>query len=161
MFADLLFKDHLKELQSKQDLDKGLGRTKSPSNAFKDDQDTNSSYMSSNTSSLKYPDQANFSERVGEDKNGPYQDNPGPATFPLAINAPTQYAIDLTPPVPNKKDTCNKEEKSPQKRRRSSGSVCPKGLSSSIPVEKRLAISKRMKVMSNLFTYEMLSSQEY
>ena len=161
MLADLLFKDHLKELQSKQDLDKGLGRNKSPLNVFKGDQDTSSSYMSSNTRSLKYTNQANFSERVGEDRNGPCHDNPGPATFPIAINDPTQYAIDLTPPVPNKRDTCNKEEKSPQKRRRSSGSVCPKELSSSIPVEKRLAISKRRKVMSNLFTYEMLSSQEY
>ena len=158
MFADLLFKDHLKELQSKQDLDKGLGRTKSPSNVSKADQDTHSAYMNSNTSSLKYPDQANFSERIGEDKNGPCHDNPGPATFPLAINDPSQYAIDLTPPAPNKKDTCNKEEKTPQKRRRSSGSVYPKELSSYISVEKRLAISKRMKVMSNLFTYEMLSS---
>ena len=147
----------MKELQSKQDLDKGLGRTKSPSNVSKGDQDTNSAYMSSNTSSLKYPDQSNFSEPVGEHKNGPYQDNSDPATFPLAINDPTQYAIDLTPPAPNKKDTCNKEEKCQQKRRRSSGSVCPKELSLSISVEKRLAISKRMKVTSNLFTYEMLS----
>ena len=151
----------MKELQSKQDLDKGLGRTKSPSNVSKGDQDTNSAYMSSNTSSLKYPDQSNFSEPVGEYKNGPYQDNSDPATFPQAINDPTQYAIDLTPPATNKKDTCNKEEKTPQKRRRSSGSVYPKELSSYISVEKRLAISKRMKVMSNLFTYEMLSGQEY
>ena len=156
MFADLLFKDHLKELQSKQDLDKGLGRTKSPSNVSKADQDTHSAYMNSNTSSLKYPDQANFSERVGEDKNGSCHDNPGPATVPLAINDPTQYAIDLTPPAPNRKDTCNKEEKCQQKRRRSSGSVCAKDLSSSIPVENRLAASKRLKVMSNLFTYGML-----
>ena len=156
MSADLLFKDQLKELQSKQDVDKGLGRNKIPSNVFKVDQDTNSAYMNSNTRSLKYPDQANFSERAGEDKNCPCHDNPGPATFPLAINDPTQYAIDLTPPAPNKKDTCNKEEKCQQKRRRSSGSVCPKELSLSISVEKRLAISKRMKVTSNLFTYEML-----
>ena len=153
MLADLLFKEHLKELQSKQNLDKGLGRNNSPSNVFKGDQDTSSSHISSNASSLKYPDQGNFSERVGEDKNVPCHDNPGPTTCPLAINDPTQYAIDLTPPVPNKKDTCNKEEKSPQKRRRSSGSVRPKELSSSIPVENRLAISKRMKVMSILFTY--------
>ena len=156
MLADLLFKDHLKELQSKQDLDKGLGRNKSPSNVSNDDYDTNSSYMNSNTRSLKYPDQANFTERAGKDRNGPCHDNPGPATFPLAINDPTQYAIDLTPPLPNKKDTCNKEEKCQQKRRRSSGSVCAKDLSSSIPVENRLAASKRLKVMSNLFTYGML-----
>ena len=156
MFADLLFKDHLKELQSKQDLDKGLGRSKSPSNVSKGDQDTNSAYMNSNTRFLKYPDQANLSERVGENKNGPCHDNPGPAKFPIAINDPTQYAIDLTPPGPNKKDTCNKEEKCQQKRRRSSGSVCPKELSLSISVEKRLTTSKRIKVTSNLFTYEML-----
>ena len=161
MLPDLLFKDHLKELQSEQDIDKGLGRTKSPSNVSKGDQDTHSAYMNTNTRSLKYPNHANFSERVGEDKNGPCHDNPVPATFPLAINDPTQYAIDLTPPAPNKKDTCNKEEKTPQKRRRSSGSECPKELSLSISVEKRLAISKRMKVTSNLFTYEMLSIQEY
>ena len=147
-----MFQDHLKELQSKQELDKGLGRTKGPSNVFKDDQDTNSCYMSSNTSSLKHPYEANLSERVGEEKNGSCHNNTGPVTFPLAINDPTQYAIDLTPPAPNKKDTCNKEEKCQQKRRRSSGSVCPKELSSSISVEKRLATPKRMKVMSNLFT---------
>ena len=163
MLAYLLFKDHLKELQSKHDLDKGSGRTKSPSNISKGDQDTNSAYMNSNTSSLKNSDQANFSERerVGEDKDVSCHDNPGPATVPLAINDPTQYAIDLTPPAPNRKDTCNKEEKCQQKRRRSSGSVCPKGLSSSISVENRLATSKRMKVKSNLLTYGMLSNQEY
>ena len=153
-----MFKDHLKELQSKQDLDKGLGWTKSLSNVSKDDQNTNSAYMNSNTRTLKYPDQSNFSEPVGEDENGPCHDNPGPATFTLAINDPTQYAIDLTPPAPNRKDGCNKEEKCQQKRRRSSGSVCPKGLSSSISVERRLATSKRMKVKSNLLTYGMLSS---
>ena len=161
MLADLLFKEHLKELQSKQNLDKGLGRNKSPSNVFKGDQDTSSSHISSNASSLKYPDQGNFSERVGEDKNVPCHDSPGPTTFPLAINDPTQYAIDLTPPAPNRKDTCNNEEKSSQKRRRSSGPVCQKELYSSFSVEKRLDISKRMKVTSNFFTYGMLSSQEY
>ena len=161
MFVDLFLKDHLKELQSKQDLDKGFGRNKSPSNVSNDDHDTSSSYMNSNTRSWKYPDQASFTERVGKDKNGPCHDNPVPATFPLAINDPTQYAIDLTPPAPNRKDTCNNKEKSSQKRRRSSGPVCQKELYSSFSVEKRLDISKRMKVTSNFFTYGMLSSQEY